>query len=234
MKRLFFGALLVAALPAVAGDLPSLSALSQDQFRRLSEDLGAALSYKGVTPATPLGLAGFDVGVEVSVTDMKHSDLFALAGNSSTDYIAVPKVHFYKGLPWGIDLGAFVGTASNLDASLFGADMRYALLDDAVSTPAVSVRLSGTRTSDIGSLRISTIAADLMVSKRLTLFTPYAGAGVVRTSSRGSGAGLNEETFDKSRIFAGLNVNFAVLNLAVEAEKLGDNTTLAAKVGWRF
>jgi hypothetical protein len=29
-------------------------------------------------------------------------------------------------------------------------------------------------------------------------------------------------------------VNFAVINLAIEAEKLGDNTTLSAKAGWRF
>ena len=29
-------------------------------------------------------------------------------------------------------------------------------------------------------------------------------------------------------------LNFAVINVAFEAERLGDNTTLSAKVGWRF
>jgi hypothetical protein len=234
MKRLLLATLLCATLPAVAGDLPSLPAIGQDRFRKLSEDLGAALSYKGVTPATSLGIAGFDVGVEISATDIKNSDLFGIAGNSAPDYIAVPKVHFYKGLPWGIDVGGFIGAASNLDATLYGADARYAILDDGIATPAVAVRLSGTRTSDIGSLRVSTIAGDVMVSKRLTLATPYIGAGVVRTISEAKGTALAEEDFNTSRFFVGLNLNFAIVNVAFEAEKMGSNTTLSAKAGWRF
>lgn len=234
MIRLLPGLLLVFALPAAAGDFPALGSLGQEQFRRLSEDLGAALSYKGVTPATPLGISGFDVGLEISATDIRHSSLFRLAGNDAPDYITVPKVHVYKGLPFGIDLGAFVGGASNVGATVFGADLRYALLDDGIATPAVAVRVSGTRTSDMGPLKVSTMAADLMVSKKLAIATPYAGAGIVRTVSEAKGLGLAEERFRKSRVFAGLNVNFAVLNLAIEAEKMGSNTTLSAKAGWRF
>ncbi len=234
MKRLLPCLLLAAALPAAAGDLPTLGSLTQDQFRRLSEDLGAALSYKGVTPATPLGTLGFDVGLEVSATEIRHSELFALAGNSAPDYLTVPKVHVYKGLPWGFDVGAFVGGASNVGAALYGADVRYAVLGDGLVTPALALRASATRTDDIGSFRLTTAAADVMLSKRLTLVTPYAGAGIVRTKAQARTGGLVDETFNQSRAFVGMNVNFAVLNLAVEAERLGGSTTLSAKAGWRF
>lgn len=234
MKRLLPAALLACALPAAAGEFPSLGDLSQDQFRRLSQDLGAALSYKGVTPATPLGWVGFDVGVEVSATDIENSDAFRLAGNSAPDYIVVPKLHVYKGLPWGFDIGAFIGAASEVNATLYGLDARWAVLDDGVATPAVALRLSGTQSSDTGGLKITTIAGDVMVSKKLTIATPYIGAGVVRTNAKAGGLGLAEEEFDESRLFVGLNVNFAIVNLAFEAEKLGDNTTLSAKAGWRF
>ena len=234
MKRPLLAMLLLGALPAMAGDFSSIGALSQDQFRKVSEDLGAALSYKGVTPATPLGLTGFDIGVEVSATDIRNSDLFSLAGSGSPDYIVVPKLHVYKGLPWGIDIGAFVGGASEVSATLYGLDARWAILDDGVATPAVAVRLSGTRASDIGSVRISTLAGDVMVSKKFVIATPYLGVGVVRTNSEAGGTGLADEAFNKSRVFAGLNLNLAVLNLAFEAEKLGDNTTVSAKAGWRF
>ncbi len=227
-------AFLAVALPAAAGDFPSLGALGQEEFRRLSEDLGAALSYKGVTPATPLGAAGFDIGLEVSATDVRNSSLFRLAGNDAPDYLVVPKVHLYKGLPFGIDLGGFVGGASEVGATVFGLDARYALLSDGIATPAVALRLSGTRTSDLGGLKVSTMAADVMVSKKLTVATPYAGAGVVRTISKVGGLGLAEEDFRKSRVFFGANLNLAFVNLAVEAEKLGNNTTLSAKAGWRF
>ena len=234
MKRLLLASLLVFALPAAAGEFASLGSVSQDQFRLLSEDLGAAFSYKGVTPATPLGAVGFDMGLEVSATDIRNSDLFRLAGNSAPDYIVVPKFHVYKGLPLGIDIGAFIGGASNVSATVYGLDARYALLADGIATPAVALRVSGTRTSDIGGLKVSTMAGDLMVSKKLTIVTPYVGAGVVRTISEAKGLGFADEDFRKSRVFAGVNANFAVLNLAVEAEKLGNNTTLSAKAGWRF
>lgn len=234
MKPLFAAALLLAALPAAAGDFPSLGSLGQGEFRRLSEDLGAALSYKGVTPATPLGIAGLDVGIEVSATDIRHASLFRLAGNDAPDYLVVPKVHLYKGLPFGFDLGGFVGGATDVGATLFGADLRYAVLSDGLATPAVALRASATRTTDLGGLKVSTMAADVMVSKKLTLATPYAGAGVVRTVAKVNGLGLAEEDFRKSRVFFGANFNFAILNLAVEAEKLGENTTLSAKAGWRF
>ena len=42
------------------------------------------------------------------------------------------------------------------------------------------------------------------------------------------------ERIDESRVFGGLNLNFVAVNLAFEAEKMGDNVSLSAKVGWRF
>ncbi len=234
MRRLLAASILACAFPASAGDLPSLGALTQDQFRKISEDLGAALSYKGVTPATPLGALGFDVGLEVSATDIQNSDLFRLAGNAAPDYIVVPKLHVYKGLPWGFDIGAFVGGATEVDATLYGLDARWAMLADGVATPAVALRISGTQSSDIGGLKVTTFAGDLMVSKKLTIATPYLGVGVVRIMTDPGIDGLSDESFNKSRVFGGINLNLAIVNLAFEAEKLGDNTTLSAKAGWRF
>ncbi len=89
----FAGMTMALGLAAQAGDLNGFANLTQDQFHKLSEDLGATLSYKGVTPATPLGLVGFDLGLEVSATDVKNSDLFRLAGGGDRSTIYVPKLH---------------------------------------------------------------------------------------------------------------------------------------------
>lgn len=234
MKAVIVLLALLAALPARAGDLPSLSALSQGEFRQLTEDLGAAFSYKGVIPATSLGPLGFDLGVGLSATNLRHGGLLARAGNGDSDAIVVPKVQVSKGLPFGLDLGAFAGLASNVDTALVGGDLRYTLVDDQLALPAVGVRLSGTRLGEVGGLRLSTAAADVLVSKRLTVVTPFAGAGVVRTRARYAGDALAPETFTRNRFLVGLNVNLVLLNLAAEAEKQGDNTTLSVKAGWRF
>lgn len=233
-KTLLAVSLFAAALPASAGEFPAIAGLSQDQFRLLSEDLGAAYSYKGVTPATTLGPWGFDIGLELASTDMRNSDLFALAGQGSVDTLFVPKLHIYKGLGAGFDVGGFVGGSTDVEATVWGLDLRYAFVEDTMTTPAFAARFSGTRTTDIGSLRVYTLAGDLMLSKRLALATPYVGAGIVRVESKVSGAGLSTETFNQGRYFGGVNVNFAVVNLAFEAERLGSNTTLSAKMGWRF
>jgi hypothetical protein len=66
------------------------------------------------------------------------------------------------------------------------------------------------------------------------LLTPYAGGGAVRVMSDASGSGLAKERFNKGRYFGGVNVNLLAINLAFEAEKMGGNTSLSAKIGWRF
>lgn len=222
------------SVQALAGNLDQIGTLAQTQFLKLSTDLGAAASYKGVTPATPLGALGFDVGVEITQTQLESTAIFRQAGAGGLDSLFIPKLHITKGLPFGIDIGAFVSTVSKIDGALIGGELRYAILNDGIATPALAVRLSGTKLTGVNQLSLSTVALDAMLSKKLTFVTPYVGGGTVRTQSRADVAALREEKFNKSRVFVGVNANFLLANIAVEAEKMGDNTSLSAKVGFRF
>ena len=233
MKKILAVAATVLALPAYAGGFTHLGALSQQEFRLVSEDLGAAFAYKGVTPAKRLGPIGFDVGVEITQTQFENSSLFAKAGAGDLGDVLVPKFHVNAGLVAGVDIGAFIGGTSDLDATVFGMDFRYAILEDTLTTPAVAVRLSGTRTNGM-DVQVGTIAADIMVSKTLTMLTPYGGAGIARVRSKAAVGGFSEETFNKGRFFAGVNLNMGIANFAIEAEKMGDNASYSAKVGLRF
>lgn len=225
---------LAAILPCHAADFPNIGDLAQGEFRAISRDLGAAFAYKGVTPATALGPLGFDVGVEVTDTQMENSALFARAGAGGQSRLVIPKVHVHKGLFAGFDIGAFAAGAPDISARLYGAELRYAIVDDALAMPAIGVRVSGTRASGMGDLKVSTAAVDLIASKRFTALTPYVGAGTVRVQSSANGSGLAEERINQGRVFGGLNVNLLAVNLAFEAEKMGDNVSLSAKLGWRF
>lgn len=232
--KMFLAALAaLITLPAQAGDFTNLGALSQQEFRLVSEDLGAAFSYKGVTPAKRLGPLGFDVGVEVTQTQFENSRLFAKGGAGDLGDVLVPKFHVNAGLVAGIDIGAFIGGTSDLDATLFGMDFRYAILEDTLTTPAVALRLSGTRTNGM-AVQVGTVAADVMVSKTLTMLTPYGGVGIARVRSKPAIGALSEETFNKGRLFGGVNLNMGIANFAIEAEKMGDNASYSAKVGLRF
>lgn len=234
IKKLLPLAFAASAWTAHAADFPSIGTLSQDEFLRISRDLGAAISYKGVTPATPLGVTGFDVGVEVTDTRLESSDAFSRAGAGGHSHLVIPKLHVYKGLFGGLDIGAFIGGSSDVSASVFGADLRYAIVDDGLATPAVAIRLSGTKSGGLGDLSVATAALDVMASKRFTAFTPYVGAGSVRVQSSVRNSPLEEVRFNKARVFGGLNVNLIAVNVALEAEKMGANTSLSAKLGFRF
>jgi len=73
------------AQPSMAASISNLGALTQPDFKTLSEDLGAALSYKPVTPAASLGIVGFDVGIEATQTSMsKSSQIWKTATNGSS------------------------------------------------------------------------------------------------------------------------------------------------------
>jgi hypothetical protein len=234
IRRIVALAFAASALASHAADFGSVGSLSQDEFAGLARDLGAAMSYKGVTPATPLGPLGLDVGVEVTNTRVENSSAFQRAGGSSHSDLMIPKLHVYKGLFGGLDIGAFAAGVPQLGASLFGADLRYAIVDDGLATPAVALRVSGTKAGGLGDVSLATAALDVMASKKFTLLTPYAGAGVVRVMARAKGTSLAEERFNKGRVFGGLNLNLVGVNLAFEAEKMGGNTSLSAKVGVRF
>lgn len=212
-----------------------LQNLGQAEFRAFSEDLGSALSYKPVTPAAPLGVIGFDVGLELSATEMKKSsNIWSKATGSSLDTLYVPKLHVAKGLPFGLDIAAFISRIPTTNITLYGADLRYALLEGGVAMPAVSVRGAFTRLSGVGQLGLHTQSVDISVSKGFVMLTPYAGIGQVWVNSTPHGVPLAAEKFSQSKMFLGANLNMGLVNFAVEADQTGAAKTMSVKLGARF
>lgn len=228
--------LLLASPLALAADLDSINTLSQSQFLDLSRDMGAALSYKAVAPAEPLGVTGFDIGVELSTTTLDNSKAFdAACGGCGDKDLSIPKLHLHKGLPASIDVGLMFARVPSSNIKVSGAELRYAFLDGSAATPALAMRLTYSRLDGVDQLSLDTRGVEVTVSKGLAMFTPYAGAGQNWVSSRpASSTGLDNEEFTQQKVYAGLNLNLGLTNLAVEADRTGDSDTLSAKLGFRF
>lgn len=219
--------------PVLAANNINLSLLGsvQSDFKVFSEDLGSALSYKPLTPAEPLGITGFDLGLEVTSTKMRNLDK---ATGSSLTSLIVPKLHAFKGLPLGIDIGAFYSAVPTTNIKLIGGELRYAILEGSVATPAVGVRASMTKLSGVDQLAFSTKGLDVSISKGFAMFTPYAGVGSVWVDSSPNIAGLAKETFRQNKYFVGGNLNLGLTNLAIEYDKTGSTQSYGAKMGFRF
>ena len=225
------------AQPALAAKINTLNLLNQAEFKLFSEDLGAALSYKSATPAEPLGITGFEMGVGATSTKMSNPDLWkkATGGASSSSSIVLPKLYLYKGLPFNIDVAAFYSKVPTTNIKLTGLELRYAILEGGVALPAVAIRGSVTKLSGVEQLSLSTKNLDASISKGFAMFTPYAGIGSVWIDSTPNGvAALKNESFRQNKTFAGVNINMGFSNFAFEYDKTGSATSYSAKLGFRF
>ena len=241
MKKIFALLCLVTGFSqsASAADFTALQFLSQSNFRLLSEDFGSALSYKPVTPAEPLGITGFDIGLEVTSTDISKSGAaLKLATSNAVDItrMIVPKLHIAKGLPFGIDVAAFISAVPSTNIKLMGGELRYAIMSGGVALPAVAVRAAMTSMTGVDELDFSTRSLDISISKGFLMFTPYVGAGQVWVNStpRGTASNLAAESFTQSKVFAGANLNLGLMNFALEGDTTGGASSYSLKVGFRW
>lgn len=229
------------AQPAfAANNITNLQGLGQSDFRALSEDLGSALSYKPAAPATPQGITGFDIGLEVTQTNMaKSSQLWStITGGNAVSSLYVPKLTVAKGLPFGIDIGGFYSKVPTTNISLVGAELRYAILDGGVAMPAVAIRGAFTKLGGVNQLSFDTKSLDVSISKGFAIVTPYAGVGQVWTNSSANvtstvtpGLALSSQ-FTQSKVFAGAKLSLGVVNFVGEVDKTGAARSITLKMGF--
>lgn len=238
MKRRIAAALLAAAAaPALAADIDSIQLLSQNEFRLLSEDLGAALSFKPLIPSEALGITGFDLGAAVTGTKLKYTAVFdkATSGGDIPSVLPVPTLRLHKGLPLNLDIGVAFSQVPGTNIRYTGGELRWAILPGSTLTPAVAIRGTLTRLTGVDQLDFETKSLDISISKGFANVTPYGGIGQVWVKSTPRGVpGLRGEDFTQTKVFGGVNVNFGLANLAFEADSTGGTATFGAKLGLRF
>jgi hypothetical protein len=234
------GAALASAGTETRADIDGIDQLSQSQFKPFARDLVSALSYKSITPAEPLGITGFDLGVGLTVIETDSDLPWGIALGSEKSYLTVPRVSLQKGLPFDIDVGGFYATVPGTGVQFFGAEVKYALVEGNAALPAIAVRAAATTLTGVDQLDLDTRSVEMTVSKGLLNFTPYAGIGkiwgdVTPSNSAASGVTrLSDESPDMVRIFAGFNFSIFLGSIALEVEKTGDNLGASTKIGIRF
>jgi hypothetical protein len=233
IAALVFSMLLPVSAQAESFD--SLEALSQANFLLLSENIAAAIHYKSVGPAEPLGLIGFDLGIELSSTEINEA-LFnqASSGDFETSEMLIPRVHLNKGLPFGLDVGAALGVIPGSDIKVVSGELRYALVSGGTLSPSVGIRASHAIVQGMSDIDMTSSALEITASKGFVMIMPYIGAGIVKSTVTPKDlAELTEVSFDQKKMFVGLTINFGVA-LTLEADETGGYRTYSAKFGFRF
>ncbi len=207
---------------AADNDIALPPGYSQNEFKDLSETLGLAISYKPLAPAEPLGILGFDAGIEITAADVDQNEQFlkdATQDANPPSFFVFPKLHAQKGLPFGIDVGVVYAKVPDVNIGLIGGEIKWAVLKGSVATPAVALRGSYTSLLGIDDLDLSTYGIDLSASKGFAFLTPYIGIGQVWIQSKENTVlPLSEENLSRTKGFAGLKIKLLLLSFMGEVE----------------
>lgn len=226
---------LVSAVPALAKTTIRIpSTFTQEQFDNLSRDIGLAISYVPLAPAEPLGdmLPGFDVGVEVTGVQLDMDKDYwkaveAVSGDSLPSTLPIPKIHAQVGFPFiPIDVGVVYSKVPSTNIKYMGGEVKYAILEGGVATPALAVRGAYTKLSGVEDLDLSTTYLDLSISKGIAMFTPYAGYAMVWIDSKEQSTNpavialnLQDVSTTEGKGFVGCKFTFfPLMNMVVEAD----------------
>jgi len=244
MKRIIFAGAVCLSMSttAIAGSntVDMSKVTTQQLFGDLIQDMGAAMSYRAVTPAEPLGLVlGIDVGLEMTGTKLKNDLAWKQAtNNKGKSSLYMGKIHVHKGLPLGIDVGAYLGKVADSNINSLGGEISYAILSGTAVSPALALRGTYTRMSGVDNLDLNTAGLELSISKGFLMLTPYAGVGAVYYDGQGTGNNgttkFNSESDTLAKYFLGVNFNLGLMNFAAEADKTGENSSYSAKLGLRW
>ena len=103
-----------------------------------------------------------------------------------------------------------------------------------VALPALAIRAAATKLSGVDEFDLDTRSVELLVSKGFLMLTPYAGVGKVwGTLTPGIGR-LAEEKPEGTKVFAGVNLNLGIADLAAEVDRIEGNQTVSVKLGFRL
>src|SRR3990172_1066378 len=185
---------------AVAGgnDIEFDPSIGQEAFDDLSKEVGLLISYVPLSPAEPLGVLGFDIGIEVTGAKISTGQWEkAISDANPPDYLILPKIHVQKGLPFGIDVGAVFSIVS----------------------PAVALRGTYTTLSGVDDLDASTYSLDASVSKGFGPLTPYGGIGQVWINTEeNAGLGLDDVSTSATKLFVGTKLKILLLSIVLQAD----------------
>jgi len=224
------------ATTAHAADFNAIGLLNQAEFRALSEDIGSAISYKGIIPSEGLGITGFDLGISVGATEVSNrATLIKAAGGADIPkQVPLAGLRAVKGLPFDIDVGVVVMSLPKTNVRATGGELRWAFIGGSAVLPAVALRASTMNLSGVDQLKMRANSIDLSISKGFLFLTPYAGVGRVEIDAKAPGTTLAREKFKMDKVFGGVNIAFVPFALVLEADKTGDATSYGLKLALRW
>ncbi|SEQ19498.1 hypothetical protein SAMN04488038_104244 [Solimonas aquatica] len=246
MRRLAASLLLLTLMPSAHAANADFSiscsaglSACQQAFHDVVKDVGAVFNYKNLAPAEATGLTGIGVGAVGGYGATRNDAAWKTLTGSNVDAVGFVGGSISKGLPLGLDVAAFYTAVPGSGANFYGGQLRYAILEGGVASPALALAASYAKSGGIDDFDYRAWSVDALVSKGFAFITPYLGVGRVSAKADPSGAlkttlGLQNQSPDYTRVLLGLRFSLALLEITPEYEHIGDYNVYNLRVGLSF
>jgi hypothetical protein len=155
----------------------------QGGFRALANELGLVFAPKFLAPASTTGEAGFELGLETSMTTIKNGKYYwknAVEGGTPPSVLTTEQLHLRKGLPESFELGVAFTYLFQSQMFAVGAEVKWAFNEGFKYAPDLAVRGGVNRVIGSRDLDLTVAGFDFCVSKTFGILgsaqiTPYIG-----------------------------------------------------------
>jgi hypothetical protein len=202
--------------------------LTQTSFRQFVGELGQVTYFRSLASARPMGARNIEItainwSTKIDGSDDAWNDTFSHP--DATHHLVrgpaleVPGFMLRAGATDRADIGVYFTKALDANWGLVGAQVQYSLLNDAERNVAAAARASVTRLFGPDDLSMSVYGVELVASKDVSVFSPYAGVSgyLAQGAERSSVVDLENENVLGMQAMAGLAINVYVLRVGVEA-----------------
>ena len=225
-----------AQTPVMPLSSDDIKMLENPDLKKFTERTGAISNFRSLAPASPLGIWGFNVGVEITSLPQ---NTFEILGDSLSLPSYFPRLHAAKGLTPNLDgelsllLPRFIVGQNSIPEEIrklavYGAGLKYTLLREEEFPISLALRATYNRLY-IHFFKSDTYGADLSLSRSVKLpfiplrLTPYAGIGYMAINGEfkqdllGQGAS-KLHTLQDYRYFGGLSTRLLIFNFTSQID----------------
>jgi hypothetical protein len=243
MKKWLLLFLIFWSAPVMAADISFQSGMTQQLFQDFSKYAASVLVYRAVEPAAPLGLTGFNVGVEATATSLDSGNDYwkkAFQNQDAPSFVVAPKIHLQKGLPFDIDVGLVFSQVPSTNIQYWGGELKYTAFKGGALWPAIAVRGTYSQLLGVDQLDFKNYGLELTASKGFGIgikIIPYASIGQNWFESAPKnlplGISLGKENFSLIRYAAGAQLQLTIFSITAEADYLQvPSYTLRGGIAW--